>query len=382
MFKMQKYIAPDFSKEPFLSFPNVTTEKAGNGYIPENFYATTIFPEYFKINGEWKMITKSRMDCSVVIRDGKPYAVEMRNIKEGDDVVVGRTDDGSNGVFVHSDGFHEENETAQNSQSFAFRQGQSRETSYSKDYDKLYEILRNDRDHGKIVWVLGPACAFDKDSRQAMADLIDNGFCDALFAGNALATHDMEADRFHTALGQDIYSKEVTFNGHYNHLHLINLVRKAGGVKNYVEQNNVKTGVMSALVRNNIPFVLAGSIRDDGPLPDVIGNVYEAQDAMRKHTMEATTVIALATQEHVFSKMISNIREVRARGALVILITQKHMEVEPSICDYHLTIPDIADEFAPIPTAVLLQLIAYHTSVHRGLNVDQPRNLAKSVTVE
>lgn len=97
---------------------------------------------------------------------------------------------------------------------------------------------------------------------------------------------------------------------------------------------------------------------------------------------DSVPVIALATQEHVFSKMISNIREVRARGALVILITQKHMEVEPSICDYHLTIPDIADEFAPIPTAVILQLIAYHTSVHRGLNVDQPRNLAKSVTVE
>lgn len=301
MFKMPKYTAPDFSKEPFTSFPNVKTEEAANGWIPENFYATTIFPEYFKIGGEWKMLTKSRMDCSVVIRDGQPYAVEMRNIKEGDEVVVGRTDNGTNGVFVHSDGFSEENEAAKSSQSFAFRQGQSRETSYSKDYDRLYEILRHDRDYGKIVWVLGPACAFDKDSRKAMADLIDNGYCHALFAGNALATHDMEADRFHTALGQDIYSKEVTFNGHYNHLHLINLVREAGGVKKYIEKNNVKSGIMSALVRNNVPFVLAGSIRDDGPLPDVIGNVYEAQDAMRAHTKEATTVIALATQLHTIA---------------------------------------------------------------------------------
>ena len=137
MFKMPVYIAPDFSKEPFLSFPDVKTEKAGNGFIPENFYATTIFPEYFKINGEWKLLTKSRMDCSVVIRSGKPYAVEMRNIKEGDDVVVGRSDDGTNGVFVHCNGFHEESETPKNSQSFAFRQGQSRETSYSKGYDEL-----------------------------------------------------------------------------------------------------------------------------------------------------------------------------------------------------------------------------------------------------
>ena len=298
MFKLPEYTAPDFSAERFISCPDVTTERAGRGYIPENFYATTIYPEYFKINGEWKLIKGSRMDCSVVIKDGEPHAVEMRNIREGDEVVVGRTDDGSCGVFVHADGFTAAEE---NNQSFAFRTGQSRETSYSRDYDRLYDILRHDRDNGKIVWVLGPACAFDHDSRDAMAALIDNGYCHALFAGNALATHDMEGDVFHTGLGQDIYTKEVTYNGHYNHLHVINLVRKAGSVKNFIEQNNISTGIMSALVRNNVPFVLAGSIRDDGPLPDVIPNVYEAQDAMRAHTCEATTVIALATQLHTIA---------------------------------------------------------------------------------
>lgn len=298
MFKLPEYTAPDFSAERFISCPDVTTEWAGRGYIPENFYATTIYPEYFKINGEWKLIKGSRMDCSVVIKDGEPHAVEMRNIREGDEVVVGRTDDGSCGVFVHTDDFTAAEE---NNQSFAFRTGQSRETSYSRDYDRLYDILRHDRDNGKIVWVLGPACAFDHDSRDAMAALIDNGYCHALFAGNALATHDMEGDVFHTGLGQDIYTKEVTYNGHYNHLHVINLVRKAGSVKNFIEQNNISTGIMSALVRNNVPFVLAGSIRDDGPLPDVIPNVYEAQDAMRAHTCEATTVIALATQLHTIA---------------------------------------------------------------------------------
>lgn len=298
MFKLPEYTAPDFSAERFISCPDVTTERAGRGYIPENFYATTIYPEYFKINGEWKLIKGSRMDCSVVIKDGEPHAVEMRNIREGDEVVVGRTDDGSCGAFVHTDGFTAAEE---NNQSFAFRTGQSRETSYSRDYDRLYDILRHDRDNGKIVWVLGPACAFDHDSRDAMAALIDNGYCHALFAGNALATHDMEGDVFHTGLGQDIYTKEVTYNGHYNHLHVINLVRKAGSVKNFIEQNNISTGIMSALVRNNVPFVLAGSIRDDGPLPDVIPNVYEAQDAMRAHTCEATTVIALATQLHTIA---------------------------------------------------------------------------------
>lgn len=97
---------------------------------------------------------------------------------------------------------------------------------------------------------------------------------------------------------------------------------------------------------------------------------------------EGVPVIAIATQESVFSKMISNIREVKARGALVILITKESMQVEESVFDYHFTIPEIADDYTPIPAAVILQLIAYHTSVRRGLNVDQPRNLAKSVTVE
>ena len=105
MFKLPEYTAPNFSAERFISCPDVTTERAGRGYIPENFYATTIYPEYFKINGEWKLIKGSRMDCSVVIKDGEPHAVEMRNIREGDEVVVGRTDDGSCGVFVHTDGF-------------------------------------------------------------------------------------------------------------------------------------------------------------------------------------------------------------------------------------------------------------------------------------
>lgn len=219
MFKPEKYTPPKFDREPFISFPDVTTEKAGDGYIPENFYATTIYPEYFKINGEWKMLTGSRMDCSVVIKDGMPYAVEMRNIKKGDEVVVNRTDDGRDGIFVHADGFSAPENSVD--QAFAFRMGQSRETSYSRDYDRLYDILRHDRDHGKIVWVLGPACVFDHDSRAAMESLINNGYCDALFAGNALATHDLEGDLFHTGLGQDIYTKHNVPNGHYHHLHTI-----------------------------------------------------------------------------------------------------------------------------------------------------------------
>ncbi len=293
------YTAPDFSGEPFASAPDVRTEAAGAGFLPELFYATTIYPEYFKINGVWKLLPQSRMDCAVVIRDGAPEAVEPRRVRAGEQVVVGRTDDGSAGVFVHADGFSAREKKKDSA--FAFRTGQSRETSFSRDYDELYEILRHDRAHGSIVWVLGPACVFDSDSRNAMARLIDAGYCHCLFAGNALATHDLEAAVFHTGLGQDIYTKRQAENGHYNHLHTINLVRRAGSVEAFVRERNIRDGVMHALVERGVPFVLAGSIRDDGPLPDVIPNVYDAQNAMREHIRNATAVVCLATQLHTIA---------------------------------------------------------------------------------
>ena len=295
-----QFLPPDFNKEPFLSAPDVSTEPAGDGYLPEQFYATTIYPEYFKIDGQWKMLRQSRMDCAVVIRDGEPVVTEPRRVQKGDRVVVGRKDNGATGVFVHADCFSAEEEK-DSSTAFAFRTGQSRETSFSREYDQLYDILRHDRDHGYIVWVLGPACVFDNDSRNAMANLIQKGYCDCLFAGNALATHDLEAALFHTGLGQDIYSKKLIENGHYHHLHTINLVRRAGSIKQFLQDYDLHTGVMHALTEQDIPYVLAGSIRDDGPLPEVIPNVYDAQNAMRAHTRKATTVICLATQLHTIA---------------------------------------------------------------------------------
>ena len=301
MFTLPEFITPDFNREPFLSAPDAVLKPAGNGYLPEDFYATTIFPEYFKINGKWVMLTQSRMDACVVVRDGAPYAVEARRVQCGDLVVTGRRDDAATGVYVHVNAFKQPDTREDTSAAFAFRTGRSRESSYSEDYDRLYNILRNDRDNGHIVWVLGPACVFDHDSRRAMAALIDNGYCHALFAGNALATHDLEAEIFNTGLGQDIYTKKLMENGHYNHLHTINLVRREGSIPAFLKKYGKGNGVMSALVRNNIPFVLAGSIRDDGPLPEVISDVYRAQDAMREHTCRATTVIALATQLHTIA---------------------------------------------------------------------------------
>ncbi|MEG2717739.1 MAG: hypothetical protein RR961_10455 [Eubacterium sp.] len=300
MFKLPDYIPPDFTTPHFLSAPDVQTVSApSSGVVPDNFYATSIYPEYFKINGHWVLITESRMDCVVVIRDNIPHAVEFRNIKKGDAVVIGRKDTGEMGIYLYHTAFDRNQATDDNN--FAFRMSSSRETAFSSDYDRLYALLEHEKEHGYIVWVLGPAVSFDYDSRNAMSALISNGYVDALFAGNALATHDLEASFFHTALGQDIYSKQCLQNGHYHHIETINRARSCGSIEQLIENYNIHDGIVQACVKHKVPMVLAGSIRDDGPLPGVYADVYAAQDAMRAHTQKATTVICLATQLHTIA---------------------------------------------------------------------------------
>ena len=146
--------------------------------------------------------------------------------------------------------------------------------------------------------MLGPAVAFDKDSRSAMEGLIESGYCHALLAGNALAAHDLEAARFRTGLGQDIYTQALAPHGHYNHLEIINRVRLHGSIPAAIAALKLNDGIICACERRGVPYVLAGSIRDDGPLPEVITDASSAQDAMRVHARKATTVVAVATQLH------------------------------------------------------------------------------------
>ena len=295
--QLSKYRAPDFSA--MESAPDAAALPAlREGVAPDGFHATSIYPEYFKIGGDWRLVENSRMDCAVVIRDGWPYAVEQRNIRAGDMVIIGREEDGSAGICVNTRPFEDE---ADLGEAFSFRGSRTRETSYSRDYDSLYALLRHEREHGFCVWVLGPACTFDYDSRKAMAALIAGGYADAVFAGNALATHDLEAAVFKTALGQDIYTQRQVKGGHYHHLEVINMVRACGGIRPFISQYGIADGIMAAAVQKDIPVVLAGSIRDDGPLPDVIADAYAAQTKMREILSQATTVIALATQLHAIA---------------------------------------------------------------------------------
>ncbi|HSV96118.1 MAG TPA: hypothetical protein VLM75_04190 [Spirochaetota bacterium] len=299
-FELPVYRPPDFSGERFAGCPPARTIRAeADGVAPDGYHATSIYPEYVQTaKGAWRLLSSSRMDCAVVIEGDSIEVRELRRIRKGDQVLVGRSEEGEDGIYVHTAGFAD---NAARDEKFSFHTRRTRETPFSRDYDSMYDLLRHERDKGKIVWVLGPALTFDFDSRSAMSGIIESGYAHAVLAGNALATHDIEAALYRTGLGQDIYTKEYRHLGHYHHLDAINTVRRHGSMKGLFDQGLLKDGIVRACIKRQIPLVLAGSIRDDGPLPEVIDDVYRAQDAMRGEVRSATTVIALATQLHAIA---------------------------------------------------------------------------------
>ncbi len=300
-FTLPVYKVPDFNQPEFLDAPLVRFDEVKKkGVAPDDYHATSVYPEYFKTGeGEWRLLEETRMDCVVVrTAENALHVKEFRHLQPGDHVACGRRENGEDGIFVHTKAF-DFPEYA--SEKFAFRSRITRETAFSIDYDELYDLLEFEKERGFIVWVLGPAVVFDRDARDAFAELIRNGYVHALLAGNALATHDMEAAFFATGLGQDIYSKQTVRLGHYNHLDAITRIRGIGSIKRAIDEGLITDGIMQAAIVKKIPFVLAGSIRDDGPLPEVIADVYEAQDEMRTITRQATTVIAMATQLHAIA---------------------------------------------------------------------------------
>ena len=302
-FQLPDYHAPDFSQRPFANSPIVRIEPCpADGIVPDHFHATSNLPEYVQVEkGTWVLFPESRMDGVIVVEGHNVRVVEPRNVRKGDLVVIGRLENGEEGILVHTDGFLHDQAAPESQDKFQFNLRRTREFPFSRDYDTLYELLRYEREHGYIVWILGPVVAFDKDSRDAMSELIVNGYCHAIMAGNALATHDLEASLFGTALGQDIYHQKHQPFGHCNHLDLLNKVRGYGSIAAAVKALNLRDGIICTCLERDIPFVLAGSIRDDGPLPGVIGDVYESQRQMREYARKATTVIAVATQLHTIA---------------------------------------------------------------------------------
>ncbi|MCC5909174.1 MAG: hypothetical protein JJT76_01885 [Clostridiaceae bacterium] len=298
-FELPKFRPPDFTQDFFVNAPDCKIEEVvKEGVAPRNYHALSIYPEYFKIKGKWVIANESRMDTvAVVTPDDGIDILEFRNLKVGDKVVVGRTEDGSEGIYMYTEGFLTEEVVTD---TFAFRSGRSRETAYSKDYDELYEIMKHEKENdGKIVWVLGPSIALDDGSRAAFASLVEHGYVQAIFSGNTFGTYDLEKAMFKTVSGQEVF--ESRGNAHYNYMATINEARRAGSIDELIHSGKVKDGILKACVEKDVPVVLAGSIRDRYALPNVYDNVYEAQDAMRKHTRKATMLICLSTVLHTIA---------------------------------------------------------------------------------
>ncbi len=262
----------------------------GDRILPKGFYSTTNHPTFVKYQDEWLPVEQIEMDCHIVVDEENKRAAckPISKIKAGDAVVVSEA-----GVRVIYP------ERPRKVSTFEFMHGtvSSERPSEAIIARIAREILRLKEAGEKIALVGGPAIVHT-GAAGALADMIREGYIDVLFAGNALATHDIESNLYGTSLGMDIRTGTLVTGGHKHHICAISEVMRAGSIKGAVEQGVVTGGIMYECVKKGIPFVLAGSIRDDGPLPDVITDVVEAQDAMRRHLQDLGMVVMIGTLLH------------------------------------------------------------------------------------
>ncbi len=288
---------PDTSAPPFADAPVALFAPApADGVMPERFFSTSNLPTYVRLETGWVAPTRPRMDCVLVLRGGLIATVESRRVGAGELVVVGLDEHGREGVVVHSEGFLGGAHGANEFRFMGTEVSRERPVNYE---DLAQRVVEEARDGGYLVWVAGPALVHSR-ARADFEWFIRNGYVHAMLAGNAVAVHDMEAAIFGTTLGMDNTGRP-TEGGHGLHMRAINAVRGAGSIPAAVESGLVRSGIMHALVETNVPFVLAGSIRDDGPLPGVISDAHDAQDAMREHTVKATGAVFVATALHAIA---------------------------------------------------------------------------------
>ncbi len=331
-----EYTPPDFARPIFADTPDKEMEPApADGLAPASFYSSTNFPTYIKRNGNWLLVKRPRMDALVVWdeRIQEFACLEIRRVRAGQQVVVGKAEDGSTGLLVHSGGFLPAGaspDDASPDEAFKFMSsGASRERPLN--YQRIAQLIAWDKArNGRSIWVLGPAVVH-AGARDSMAWLIANGYVGAVFGGNAVAVHDLERALYGTALGMDIEGHTV-LGGHRHHMDAINTVRHAGSIAGAVQSGLVSDGIMHALVNHGVPFLLAGSIRDDGPLPGVITDVLEAQDKMRFFTQGATLVVMMATMLHSIAtgNMLPTFieREGAIEPVYTIVVDQEEMVIQ------------------------------------------------------
>ncbi len=263
-----------------------TVEKAA--CVPEDFYSTTNHRTQVRLEGSWEDVKKQRMDGVIVVSEGVPHVVKLRDIEPGDRVVCG-----PGGVRIMID--HPDRDR----QAFAFMSNDiSSERRVETSIAKVAKIMREVRERGeKIVVVAGPV-VIHTGGIQPFGRLIRGGWVDSLLSGNAIAVHDIENCFFGTSLGVSLTTGSPVVEGHKNHMRAINRINHAGSIQAAVEKGVLTGGVMHACVESGVDFVLAGSIRDDGPLPDTEMDLIKAQEAYAQRLEGAGLVLMLSTMLH------------------------------------------------------------------------------------
>jgi lysine-ketoglutarate reductase/saccharopine dehydrogenase-like protein (TIGR00300 family) len=278
-----------------------------DGVLPDKFYSTTNLPTQVRLWGQWIDVENIEMDVAIII-DKKALRATCKPMHEvlvGDEVVIGH-----DGIRVQPLERHRQRET------FAFMQ--SDVSSEKVKVLAIQEIARQMKEvharHGKILFVLGPAVIHTGAGRY-VAELIRRGYVQVIFGGNAIVTHDVESALFGTSLGVDLKTGEQVEGGHRNHLRAINSIRAVGSLEKAMEIGLLKEGVTYEALKHNIPMVLAGSVRDDGPMPGVISDMVEAQRRMREQIPGVEMAVMISTMLHAIAT--GNLLPAKVRTVIV-----------------------------------------------------------------
>ena len=263
-----------------------------DGVFPDEFYSTTNLETRVRLDGRWVTVENPEMDCGLIVEGQGPetrvYTLPMADVKAGMKVVCGAA-----GIKVSVP------EVSRSSESFGFMESDvSSEKPQAVLVRQVAEGMREAKAEGKkVLWVGGPGVVHTGAS-PAMVAMVNAGFVDVLFAGNALATHDIESALYGTSLGVDLAQGRGVEHGHEHHIRALNTIRKAGSIKAAVDSGVLTGGIMHALVTHGKEFVLVGSVRDDGPLPDVYTDVIDGQRAMRAKLKDVGFCLMVATMLH------------------------------------------------------------------------------------
>ena len=257
--------------------------------MPDDFYSTTnSHTEVFHI-GKWIEVENMMMDKCIVVKANRAFCTPIREIKKKDMIVVGEQ-----GIRITPP---ERPREGVNLFQFMGSSSSSERPTQHIARKVAEDIYKTKKQNGKIVLVGGPAIVHT-GADESVASLIKLGYIDAVLAGNALAVHDIEYSTLGTSLGMNVRDGTLAIRGHRNHMQAINSVFKAGSIPKMVQKKMLTKGIMFECVKNNIPFVLAGSIRDDGPLPDVITDMTLAQRKYKEILKDAKMVIMISTMLH------------------------------------------------------------------------------------